>query len=141
MQPHQCQVQGNHHFPSPAGHTVSDTSQDAGGLLVHLGTLLAHVQLAVDQHPQVLSHQAALQPLLPKPVAQRGAGVTQVQDPHSALLNLTPWPRPSAQPAQPPLQSLPALQQINSTAQLGVTCKLTEGALDPLIQIIFLLHS
>ncbi|KAK4832279.1 hypothetical protein QYF61_021678 [Mycteria americana] len=46
---HQCQVQGANHFPTPAGHTISDTSQDAIGLLGHLGTLLAHSQLAVDQ--------------------------------------------------------------------------------------------
>lgn len=38
-------------FPSPAGHTALDTGQDAIGLLSHLGTLLAHVQAAVKQHP------------------------------------------------------------------------------------------
>ncbi|KAK4826721.1 hypothetical protein QYF61_010974 [Mycteria americana] len=35
-----------------------------------------------------------------------------------------------------PLQSLPPLKQINTPTQLGVICKLTEGALDPFIQII-----
>ncbi|KAK4818477.1 hypothetical protein QYF61_014179 [Mycteria americana] len=33
-------------------------------------------------------------------------------------------------------ESLPPLKQINTPAQLGVVCKLTEGALDPLVQII-----
>ncbi|KAK4826589.1 hypothetical protein QYF61_010351 [Mycteria americana] len=33
-------------------------------------------------------------------------------------------------------ESLPTLKQINTPAQLGVTCKLTEGALDPFIQTI-----
>ncbi|KAK4822308.1 hypothetical protein QYF61_013007 [Mycteria americana] len=33
-------------------------------------------------------------------------------------------------------ESLPALQQINTPTQLGVICKLTEGALDPFVQII-----
>ncbi|KAK4823919.1 hypothetical protein QYF61_008305 [Mycteria americana] len=33
-------------------------------------------------------------------------------------------------------QSLPTLKQNNTPAQLGVVCKLTEGALDPLVQII-----
>ncbi|KAK4807165.1 hypothetical protein QYF61_024285 [Mycteria americana] len=51
VRPHQCRVQGDDHFPSPAGHTISDTSQDAIGLLGHLGTLPAHVQPAVNQHP------------------------------------------------------------------------------------------
>jgi len=44
---------------SPAAHTVPDTSQDAVGLLGHLGILLAHVQPAVNQHPQVLFCHAA----------------------------------------------------------------------------------
>ncbi|KAK4829622.1 hypothetical protein QYF61_005749 [Mycteria americana] len=88
VQSHQCRVQGHNHFRSPAGHTIPDTSQDAIGLLGHLGTLLAHIQAAVNQHPQVLLCQAAFQPLFPKPVALHGVAVTQVQDPHLALLNL-----------------------------------------------------
>ncbi|KAK4807208.1 hypothetical protein QYF61_024328 [Mycteria americana] len=75
---HQCQVQKDDHFSSSAGDTISDTSQDAIGFLGHLGTLLAHIQLAVDQHPQVLFHQAAIQPLFPKPMALHGVVVTQV---------------------------------------------------------------
>jgi len=43
---------------------------------------------------------------------------------------------PSIHSVEIPLQSLPTLKQINTPAQLGVICKLTEGALDPLIQII-----
>ncbi|KAK4824211.1 hypothetical protein QYF61_012125 [Mycteria americana] len=39
VRPHQCPVQGHDHCPSPAGHTIPDTSQDAIGLLGHLGTL------------------------------------------------------------------------------------------------------
>ncbi|PKU38344.1 hypothetical protein llap_11351 [Limosa lapponica baueri] len=77
VQPHQCQAREDDHFPSPAGHTVSDTSQDAVG---HLGTLLAHIQVAVDQQPQVLFCWAAFQPLFPQPVALHGVVVTQMQD-------------------------------------------------------------
>ncbi|KAK4817504.1 hypothetical protein QYF61_016511 [Mycteria americana] len=137
VQPHQCRVQGDDHFPSPAGYTISDTSQDAVGLLGHLGTLPAHIQPAVDQHPQVLFCQAAFQPLFPKPVVLHGVVVTQVQDLALGLVEthtvgLSPW----IQPVQVPLQSLPTLKQINTPTQLGVICKLTEGALDPLIQII-----
>ncbi|KAK4825891.1 hypothetical protein QYF61_003247 [Mycteria americana] len=123
------------HFP--AGHTISDTSQDAIGLLGHRGTLLAHIQPAIDQHSQVLFCLAAFQPLFPKPVAMHGVMVTQVQDltlslvePHTIDLG------PSIQPVQVPLQSLPPLKQINTPTQPGVICKLTEGALDPLIQAI-----
>ncbi|KAK4817635.1 hypothetical protein QYF61_021781 [Mycteria americana] len=134
VRPHQCRIQGDHHFPSPAGHTIPDTSQDAIG---HLGTLLAHTQLAVNQHSQILFHQAAFQPLFPKPVALHGVVVTQVQDlalgfvePHTIDLS------PLIQPVQVPLQSLPTPKQINTPTQLGVICKLTEGALDPFIQTI-----
>jgi len=86
VRPHKCQAQGHHHLPTPAGHTIPDPSQDAIGLLGHLGILLAHVQPAVDLHPQVLFCLAAIQPLLPKPVALHGVAVTQVQDPALGLV-------------------------------------------------------
>ncbi|KAK4817891.1 hypothetical protein QYF61_002060 [Mycteria americana] len=53
VRPHQYRVQGHDHFPTPAGHTISDTSQDAVGLFGHLGRQLAHIQLAGNQHPQI----------------------------------------------------------------------------------------
>ncbi|KAK4814532.1 hypothetical protein QYF61_022021 [Mycteria americana] len=135
--PHQCRVQGHDHFPSPAGHTIFDTSQDAVGFLGHLGTLLAHIQAAVNQHAQVLLCQAAFQPLFPKPVALHGVAVAQVQDLALGLVKLhTADLSPSIQPVQVLLQSLPPLKQINTPAQLGVICKLTEGALNPFVQII-----
>jgi len=123
VHPQQCQVQGHDHLPTPAGHTIPGTSQDAIGLLGHLGTLLAHVQLAVDQHPKVLFHQAAFQPLLPKPVALHGVGATQGQDPAFGLVEPhTVGLGPSIQSVQIPLQSLPTLKQIDTPAQLGVLC-------------------
>ncbi|KAK4814106.1 LOW QUALITY PROTEIN: hypothetical protein QYF61_008201, partial [Mycteria americana] len=134
VRPHQCRVQGHNHFPTPAGHTSPDTSQDAVGFLGHLGTLLAHIQAAVNQHPQVLLCWAAFQLLFPKPRCM--VAVAQVQDlalilvePHT--IGLGPW----IQPVQVPLQSLPTLEQIDTAAQFGIICKLTESALDPLIQI------
>ncbi|KAK4818842.1 LOW QUALITY PROTEIN: hypothetical protein QYF61_020061 [Mycteria americana] len=64
VQPHQCRVQGHDHFPSPAGHTISDTSQDAIGLLGHLGTLPGHIQPAINQHPQKISHSSQVKSLV-----------------------------------------------------------------------------
>ncbi|KAK4810335.1 hypothetical protein QYF61_019138 [Mycteria americana] len=137
VRPHQCRVRGHNHCPSPAGHAIFDTSQDAIGFLGHLGTLLAHIQAAANQHSQVLFCQAAFQPLFPKPVALHGVAVTQVQDlalglvePHTIGLG------PLIQPVQVPLQSLPPINQINTPAQLGVVCKRIEGAFDPFVQII-----
>jgi len=43
---------------------------------------------------------------------------------------------PSIQPVQIPLQNLPTLKKIDTPTQLGVNCKLAEGALDPLVQIV-----
>ena len=85
MRPHQCRVHGQDYFPSPAHHTIPDTSQDAVGLLGHLGTLLAHIQPTVPQDTKVSFHQAAFQPLLPKPVGLPGVIVTKT---HLALLKL-----------------------------------------------------
>jgi len=125
------------HLHTPAGHTIPDRSQDAAGLLGHLGTLLAHVQSVVDKQPQVLFLQAAFQPLLPKPVALRGIVVTEVQDASLSLVEShTVDLSPSIRPVQIPLQSLTTLKEIDTPTQLGVICKLTEGALNPLIQII-----
>ncbi|GAB0204040.1 hypothetical protein GRJ2_002869600 [Grus japonensis] len=116
---------------------IPDTSQDAVGLLGHLGTLLAHIQPAIDQYLQVLFRQAAFQPLFPKPIALHGVIVTQVQDLALSLLEPhTVGLGPLIQTVQIPLQNLPTLKQINTPTQLGVICKLTEGALNPLIQII-----
>ncbi|KAK4825281.1 hypothetical protein QYF61_026082, partial [Mycteria americana] len=115
-----------------------DTLQPLNVSLVVGGPKLNTVfEAAVNQHAQVLLCLAAFQPLFPKPVALRGVAVAQVQDlavglvkPHTIDLG------PSIQPVQVPLQSLPTLKQINTPAQLGVICKLTEGALDPFVQII-----
>jgi len=85
--------------------TLPDTSQDAVGLLGHLGTLLAHVQLAVDQHPKILFHRAAFQSLFPKPVALHGVVVTEVQDQAFGLVEThTAGLGPSIQFVQIPLQ-------------------------------------
>ena len=134
VQPHQRRVQGHSHLPGPAGYTIPDTSQDAAGLLGHLGTLLAHVQASIKQHPQILILCTAFEPLCPKPVALHGVIVAKVQDPALGLVK--PHPiclSPAVQPIQIPLKGHPVLRQIDTTSQLGVTCKLTEGILSPLI--------
>ncbi|KAK4829094.1 hypothetical protein QYF61_002045 [Mycteria americana] len=84
------------------------------------------------QHAQVLFHQAAFQPLFPKPVVFHGVAVAQVQDP---ALSLVEPHTIDLGPSIQPVQSLPTLKQINTPTQLGVICKLAEGALDPFVQI------
>ncbi|KAJ7397479.1 hypothetical protein BTVI_135369 [Pitangus sulphuratus] len=120
-----------------ACHTIADTSQDVSGLLGCLDTLMSRVQLALNQHHQVLFFQATFQSLFPQPVALHGVVVTQVRD--LAICFIEPRTvdlSPSVQPVQIPLQSLPTLQQINSATQHSVICELTESTFDPLDQII-----
>jgi len=63
--------------------------------------------------------------------------VTEVQEPSFGLVEPhTVGLGPSIQSVQIALQSLPTLKQIDTPTQRGVICKLTEGALNPLIQII-----
>ncbi|KAK4818866.1 hypothetical protein QYF61_020085 [Mycteria americana] len=86
----------------------------------------------IQSKPPLLSSHSS-----PRPVALHGAVVAQVQNLALSLVEShTIGLSPSIQPIQIPLQSLPTLQQINTPAQLGVICKLTEGALNPFVQII-----
>jgi len=50
------------------------------GCLGHLDTLMAHVQLSINQYPQIHFLYAVFQPLSPKPVTLRGVAVAKVQD-------------------------------------------------------------
>ncbi|KAJ7414838.1 integral membrane protein dgcr2 idd [Willisornis vidua] len=113
-----------------------DTSQDTIGLLGHLGTLLAHVQLLLTSTPSPfpLGHFPAT---LPPACSSAGVVVTQVQD--LALYLIGPQTiglRQLIQLIQIPLQSLPTLQQIKTPTQLSVACELTKSAFSPLIQIV-----
>lgn len=54
VQSHQHQVQRDNHFPHSVGSSISAADQDIIGLLGHLGTQSAHVQLVVNQHPSFL---------------------------------------------------------------------------------------
>ena len=77
-QPHQYRIQTDHHFPAPAGHTISDTSQDATVLLVHLGSLLAHIQPSIEMDPQVRFLYTVFQLLCPTPGTLPGVAVAKV---------------------------------------------------------------
>ncbi|KAF4789437.1 hypothetical protein TURU_151443 [Turdus rufiventris] len=103
-------------------------------LLGHQGTLLAHVQLAVDQHPQV---PFAVQPLYAQPVVLHGVVAAKVEDPVPGLVghHIVAF-SPSIQPVQASLQSPPTLQQTDTFFQIGVICNFVDGGLNPLNQII-----
>ncbi|KAK4818354.1 hypothetical protein QYF61_011451 [Mycteria americana] len=89
-------------------------------------TLSVHVQLFIHQHPQVLLCRAALNPFIPKPVLILRVTPTQVQDLALGVV----------EPHEVPLDGIPSLQCIDHTTQLGVVCRLAEGALDPTVYVI-----
>ena len=134
VQSHQCIVQGHDPCPAPAGHTIPETSQDASHLLGHLAHCWVMFSRLSTSTPRSFS---ARQPSSHSSTCLLHAVVVmELWDP--ALGLVAPHKTglgPSIQPVQIPLQSLPILEQIDTPAQFGVICKLTEGALNPLIQI------
>lgn len=83
--------------------------------------LLAYIQPAIHQYPQVPFCWAAFKPLFLLPVALHGVVVSQVRDPALGLVVLGPW----VQTIQIPLALVLNL----------VSAKFSEGALDPFVQI------
>lgn len=80
---HQCHIQG---YTQSCCHTASDAGQGTIGLLDHLGTPVALLQPAANQHPQVLFYWTAFQPLFPEPVLLHGVVVSSVQHPALTLV-------------------------------------------------------
>ncbi|RMC21616.1 hypothetical protein DUI87_02483 [Hirundo rustica rustica] len=137
VQPHQHQVQGKSDFHGSAGHTIPDTGQDAIGLFRHQGTLLAHVQSAVDQYPQVPFLLGTVQPHHPQPITLQGVIVDKMQGSELGLTkhHLTGFCR-SIQPFQVSLQSPPTFQQIDTCSQLSVVLKFINDKVNTLVHVI-----
>jgi len=70
MGSHKSGVKGQNHLPRPAGHASLDAAQDRVGLLGCERTLLDHIDLLVNQHPQVLLLRATLNMLITQPLAR-----------------------------------------------------------------------
>jgi len=90
----------------------------------------------IHQHPQVLLGRAALNPSIPQPVSIVGVAANNVQD---LALGLEPHEvhtGPLFELVQVPLDGIPSLRHVDCTPQLGVICKLAEGAVDPTVHII-----
>ncbi|KAK4814468.1 hypothetical protein QYF61_018986 [Mycteria americana] len=134
---HQSRVEGQNLLPRPAGHASFNAAQDTVGLLGCECTLLAHAQLFVHQYPQVLFHRAALDHIIPQPVWKLRIAPTQVQDPALGLVEPHEvHTGPLLQLVQVPLDDIPSFWRVSCTTQLGVICRLTEGALDLSVNVI-----
>ena len=134
---HQCWILRDDLLFASAGCTTYNSSQNAVDLRGLLGTLLAHVQLRANEHPQIFLFCASFQPLCLKSVEMHEVGVTKVQDSalgfveaHTAVLS------PLIQPVQIPLKGLPTPAWIDTSSQLDVICQLTKDVLNLLIMII-----
>jgi len=129
-------AEGHNHLPPPAGHVSFGAAQDVVGFLGCKHTLLGHVALLVNQHPQVLLARAALNPCFTQPVFVLGLALIHVQDLALGLVKL-PEVRmgPLLKSVQVPLDGIPFLRHVDRTTQLGVLGKAAEGALNPAILV------
>ena len=62
-----------------------------------------------------------------------GVALTHVQDPALGLIEFHKVC--TGPPLKVPLDGIPSLQRVNSTAQLGVIAKLADGALSPTVHV------
>ncbi|KAK4829379.1 hypothetical protein QYF61_003719, partial [Mycteria americana] len=127
---HQSRVEGQNHLPQPAGLASFDAAQDTVDFLGCKRTLLGHVELLINQRPQVFLLRAALNPFTAQPVFVLGIAPTHVQDLALGLAELHEvHTGPPLKPVKVPLDGIPPLQHVNRTTQLGVVGKRAEGAL------------
>ena len=73
-------AEGENRLLQLAGCVSFDAAQGAVGLLGCRRTLLGHVELLVNTHPEVLLLRAGLDPLSAQPVFVLGIALTHVQD-------------------------------------------------------------
>ncbi|KAK4831140.1 hypothetical protein QYF61_015443 [Mycteria americana] len=133
---HKSEVERENHLPRPAGHTSFDAAQDTVGFLGCKGTLSGHVELLINQYPQVLLLRAALNPFSAQPVFVLGIAPTHVQDFAFGLVELHEVRTgPALKPVKVPLDGIPSLQHVDCTTQIGVISRLTEGALNPTVHV------
>jgi len=99
-------------------------------------TLPGHVELLVNQNPQVLLGRAALHPFSAQPVLVLGIAPTQVQNFALGLVQLHEiHTGPPLKPLRVPLDGIPSLQCVDFNTQLRVIGKLAEGALYPTVHV------
>ncbi|PKU43516.1 hypothetical protein llap_6172 [Limosa lapponica baueri] len=135
---HQSGVKGQNQLPQPAGHASFDAAHsfDMVGFLGFECTLPAHVELLINQHPQVLFLRPALNPFSAQPVFVLGIAATHVQDLALDLVELHEvCTGPSFKPVRVPLDGIISLQRVDQSTHFGVVSKLAEGALNPTIHV------
>ncbi|KAK4831900.1 hypothetical protein QYF61_020047 [Mycteria americana] len=133
---HRSGADRENHLPQPADHASFDAAQDMVGFPGSERTLPGHVELFINQHPQVLLLRAGLNPFSAQPAFVLGIAPTHVQDlafglvePHEVCTGLF------FKPVKVPLDDIASLQHVDRSTQLGVISKLAEGALNPTVHV------
>ncbi|KAK4827398.1 LOW QUALITY PROTEIN: hypothetical protein QYF61_017803 [Mycteria americana] len=105
------------------------------------GTFCSIIQISNEDVEQDWT-QAALSPFIPLACIDTGdcpeliLGIAPTQDPTLGLVEPHEvHTGPLLQLVQVPLDGIPSLRHVNCTTQLGVICKLAEGALDPIVNV------
>jgi len=139
---HQSRAERQNPLLRPAAHTSFGAAQEMAGLLGWERTLLGHVQLFINRSPQVLLSRAVLNPFIPQPVLIPGVALTQVRDPALGLFERHEvHTGPLLELVQVPLDGILSLWRVSCTPQLGVICKLAEGALNVTKSLMKMLNS
>lgn len=113
-----------------------NTSQNAVCSLGCQDTLLAHVEIAVDQHSQTPFYWAALHTLNFQSIFTSGMTPFSVLNPAFILAKLHATSNGSVpQPIQIPLQTLSFLKKISSSFQFSSTSKFTKDVFKSCFQI------
>ena len=104
---HERRVWGQNLLPWTAGQTSFHAAQDMVGVLGCKSTLPGHVELLINQHPQVFLLRVALNPFSVQPVLVFGIAPTQMQDLALGLLEPHEVCKgPPLQPVKVPLDGL-----------------------------------
>jgi len=137
VRPHQCWIQWDNHLFWTAGYAVFDASQDLDCPLGCQGTLLSHMNPAVNQHSQTPFCRAGLQPLVSQFILVTGVTPPQVQNPaFGPVKGHATGDCLMLQSIQIPLQGLSSLERVNTTSQFSIISKLVNGAFSSCLQTI-----
>jgi len=139
---YQSGAEGQNHLPRPAGHTAFDAARDTVDLLGCENTLLAQVQLFIPQYPEVLLDRAALNCFIRLAVLILRVAPAWAQDLVLGVFEpLEVHTGPLLELVQVPVDGILSLRCVDCSTQLGIICKLAEGALNPAMSLMNILNT
>ena len=99
--------------------------------------MLCHIELLVNQQPQVFLDRASVNPFSAQSVFVLAIAPPHVQDLALGLVELHEVPMgPHIKPVKVLLDGMSSPQHVDRNTQLGVICKLAEGALSHTVCVV-----